>query len=384
MIKFLFTALFSLLIYSHSLIAANKYSRANGNWTATATWSNTSGGASCGCTPGGSDDIYISHNVILNKNLTNSDGISGSLTINSGGTLNGGSTYDIEIKTGGVLTVNGTLKVFDLTFFNGSFVTVNSTASVTVNGTLHNKNNSNNVVFNGPVTVVGPFINGNGATISGAGPLVITNGPASNSGGLFGCNGTIPSTFPINFPGPCIISLPVELISFKASGNNPVILEWITASETNNKFFSLQKSYDADHFSLLANIPGAGNTVTTMRYTFTDHAPGGRVYYRLTQSDFNGDEHILKILSVQPDPSGCIEISSRKNKNITIHFSCDENNKGGLLLISDMMGNSVKEQKIQSINSSSFQQLFYSLPDGIYLLTLIYDYHVIKKVIRIF
>lgn len=84
--------------------------------------------------------------------------------------------------------------------------------------------------------------------------------------------------------------LPIELISFnvECSGNNEVVLKWSTASETNNSHFIIEKSFDAINFFEIGNVAGAGNSSTTLYYSFTDNNVNGFAYYRLKQVDFNG------------------------------------------------------------------------------------------------
>ncbi len=85
--------------------------------------------------------------------------------------------------------------------------------------------------------------------------------------------------------------LPVELITFRAScspDQKPVV-EWITASETNNAYFTLQRSTDGFLWTPVAEISGAGNSNAPLYYSYTDDAaPEGVVYYQLSQTDFDG------------------------------------------------------------------------------------------------
>jgi hypothetical protein len=94
--------------------------------------------------------------------------------------------------------------------------------------------------------------------------------------------------------------LPVELVSFTGiCDNNNVLLEWQTASETNNDRFVLQRSSDMQEWEDLSNISGAGNTNENTFYDFTDRNPlKGESYYRLKQIDFNGEQTIHNIINV--------------------------------------------------------------------------------------
>ena len=84
--------------------------------------------------------------------------------------------------------------------------------------------------------------------------------------------------------------LPIELISFEAiSKENEVLLQWRTATETNNDYFSIERSSDGISFSEIKNIPGAGNSTIERSYqTFDNNPLSGVSYYRLKQTDFDG------------------------------------------------------------------------------------------------
>ncbi len=88
------------------------------------------------------------------------------------------------------------------------------------------------------------------------------------------------------------IALPIELLRFKAEvlkDGRAVGLEWSTGSETNNDFFTVERSRDSKEWSGILHIPGAGNSSSRLDYATTDNHPlHGLSYYRLKQTDFNG------------------------------------------------------------------------------------------------
>jgi hypothetical protein len=94
--------------------------------------------------------------------------------------------------------------------------------------------------------------------------------------------------------------LPVELLSFNAvCGDNKVKLNWATASETNNNFFTVLKSTDGTVWSEISNVPGAGNSNQIINYSFTDNDYHGNIaYYRLKQTDYDGSSTWFNISSV--------------------------------------------------------------------------------------
>ncbi|MDP1726564.1 MAG: SBBP repeat-containing protein [Bacteroidota bacterium] len=96
-------------------------------------------------------------------------------------------------------------------------------------------------------------------------------------------------------------SLPVQLISFdiktvKENDDDIVLCSWLTASEINNNYFSIERSKDAGHFESIGFIKGSGNSNKTITYHFTDETPlPGISYYRLKQIDFDNKFEYSKI-----------------------------------------------------------------------------------------
>lgn len=94
--------------------------------------------------------------------------------------------------------------------------------------------------------------------------------------------------------------LPIVLISFKAFPlKNGVNLKWVTAIEENNQLFTIERSQDGKEFTPVLYVEGAGNTNSLRSYTATDLTPIlGRSYYRLKQTDFNGQFEYSEVISV--------------------------------------------------------------------------------------
>jgi hypothetical protein len=99
---------------------------------------------------------------------------------------------------------------------------------------------------------------------------------------------------------PTTSPLPIELLSF--SGNcdgKATTLKWSTATETNNDFFTIERSIDGINYELLDTLDGAGNSLQILNYSLIDSVPiEGTSYYRLKQTDFNGKFKYSHIISV--------------------------------------------------------------------------------------
>ncbi|MEZ4825538.1 MAG: kelch repeat-containing protein [Bacteroidia bacterium] len=93
---------------------------------------------------------------------------------------------------------------------------------------------------------------------------------------------------------------PVELLNFSAvAQENSVALSWITASELNNDFFTIERSANGLAYELVAKVPGQGNGTTTRTYSLSDFLPyAGWSYYRLSQTDFDGKVEVFPVVQV--------------------------------------------------------------------------------------
>jgi hypothetical protein len=89
--------------------------------------------------------------------------------------------------------------------------------------------------------------------------------------------------------------VPVELASFVGEAvESQVVLNWATASQTNNAGFRVLRSTDQGTFEPVSElIDGAGTTDALMNYSFTDETlPAAElVFYVLEQIDLDGTIH---------------------------------------------------------------------------------------------
>lgn len=96
-------------------------------------------------------------------------------------------------------------------------------------------------------------------------------------------------------------ALPVSLVHFSAQAvDQEVQLNWQTVSETNNAFFTIERSTDSQHFEEVLRVEGAGNSETLLDYTAYDKEPyTGVSYYRLKQTDLDGRFSYTKMIGVR-------------------------------------------------------------------------------------
>ncbi|MEO9257788.1 MAG: T9SS type A sorting domain-containing protein [Crocinitomicaceae bacterium] len=108
--------------------------------------------------------------------------------------------------------------------------------------------------------------------------------------------------------------LSIKLLNFNAHlvNNEIVQLDWQTASEANNDYFTIERSQSGHDWEAIAKVDGAGNSATILNYSTKDNKPYyGVSYYRLKQTDFDGKFTYSEIKSV--------DIKSLKNNYIDIY-----------------------------------------------------------------
>jgi hypothetical protein len=146
--------------------------------------------------------------------------------------------------------------------------------------------------------------------------------------------------------------LPIELTNFKAScDGNEVRINWTTASEVNNDYFTVQRSADLVTFDNIAVVEGAGNSNTALNYDAIDNNPvDGIAYYRLVQTDFNGQTETFSpvavtcssrpvdVVSVYPNPA-------QNELNINVNLT---GNDHGTLVVYNHLGQQVFTRTINA------------------------------------
>jgi hypothetical protein len=83
-------------------------------------------------------------------------------------------------------------------------------------------------------------------------------------------------------------TLPIKLLYFTGTvDNGSVRLEWMTASETNNDYFTIYRANDAFSWIAISNIPGAGTSSSCIKYSYLDTYMDSVIYYKLRQTDYD-------------------------------------------------------------------------------------------------
>ncbi len=203
----------------------------------------------------------------------------------------------------------------------------------------------------GSITASNPLVITVGAKAAGDGDYFITFA-SSNKGGLL---------------------LPIELTSFTATcDGRSALVEWTTATERNNDYFSLERSDDAINFTEIARVAGAGNSIEPLNYSYTDYGiHGGDNYYRLVQVDYDGTRTVSEVIvanCIEPEVGEPDVLAYPNPFNGELTLVLDNfSNRAATIEVYDMLGKLIYTEKASAPQNSYETILNLSnLPSGAY------------------
>jgi hypothetical protein len=174
--------------------------------------------------------------------------------------------------------------------------------------------------------------------------------------------------------------MPIILFSFEGKPVNDVVeLSWVTAAEINNDYFTIERSSNGVDFEPIDFVEGSGTISHSKRYTLTDKQPlCGISYYRLKQTDFNGEYEYFKPISIFRDASSVADFRiypNPSNGQFNIYTGVD---RDAQYRIMDMQGRVVAAGTAEGgrVNVINLPQL----RQGIYTVVLNSDEVTTKKI----
>ncbi|MEL7533280.1 MAG: T9SS type A sorting domain-containing protein, partial [Bacteroidota bacterium] len=267
-------------------------------------------------------------------------------------------------------------EVFNQSSF-GKFYMDDLTLQIEVNGpnpiTEHDQVNGSIVELGGPLALDINF------TPTGNERIVFLTAATSLSGTFSSVSPALPANWSLDYSVLGEVALvydspfPVELLDFTVEKQeDQVLLNWQTASETNNEGFEILHSTDAANWESIHFMPGAGTSQQAQAYEYLHRLPVyGANYYQLKQIDFDGqfsysDIRLVNLngaladfeITLYPNPTPA-------NLNITLPFSDTQ----GKLQVSALDGRVL----LQTIVPANQQQMMISTeawPEGIYLMKI--------------
>lgn len=170
--------------------------------------------------------------------------------------------------------------------------------------------------------------------------------------------------------------LPIELESFSGvMVNGDAHLKWITASELNNHFFTIERSLNGKTFTAVGEERGAGTSKVRKTYQYKDtFPPYGRLYYRLKQTDFDGANSYSDIITLDNKAEGIKLIAMpnpvRSGQEVKLRILHPEKieSKNVAVTVYDLFGHSISISTIADDQNQLLINFNNSEASGIYII----------------
>lgn len=132
--------------------------------------------------------------------------------------------------------------------------------------------------------------------------------------------------------------LPIELVQFDGDcRGDGTVLSWTTWTETNNDFFTLERSLDGTNFEIVDIVEGAGNSNQPLTYSIKDESPySGTTYYRLKDTDFAGKSSYSDVIAItcgdDENDFNFVNAYDVDQTDLVVEFTANDNEKYNIML----------------------------------------------------
>ena len=179
------------------------------------------------------------------------------------------------------------------------------------------------------------------------------------------------------------IVLPVELLSFDVVkiNQNQVYIQWETASEINNDYFTIERSKDGSNWEAITRINATNTNNEITNYSTTDKSPiKGVSYYRLKQTDLDGTTTYssIKNMYIDQDPNPVVNIYPNPTSGI-VHIQLNRLVVKKMTLL-DNLGNNLITKVKQMSNDDEVILNLENLALGFYYLIL--NGNIVEKIYK--
>lgn len=159
--------------------------------------------------------------------------------------------------------------------------------------------------------------------------------------------------------GPSVV-LPVSYISFGVEPDNGVnTLRWITATEINNDYFSVEVSTDGTLYSSIGKVMSKEQSNVYNEYNYAHKSDqNGRLYYRLQQVDLNGQYEYSDVVSIYMNQNKEISLFPNPTSGV-VNFN---ETQFGISVYNNM------GKELLNINEQNTTYDLSSLPSGVYFI----------------
>ena len=165
--------------------------------------------------------------------------------------------------------------------------------------------------------------------------------------------------------------LPIDLLNLRAEAQEQEIkVSWTTASETNNDFFTVERSKNGNDFEPIGKVDGNGTTTELSNYFYIDQNPDSGInYYRLLQTDFDGKTSSSSIVNATLKGDRFYNIYPSKVNNFITIEKTEKTNEDLVVSIQDLNGRIFQTVEFDS-SDQKMEIRLKELPAGNYFLTI--------------
>ncbi len=179
-------------------------------------------------------------------------------------------------------------------------------------------------------------------------------------------------------------ALPTTLTAFSGrAADQSVLLNWTTASEQNSEVFNILSSSNGRNFKKIGSVSAAGNSNSTLIYTFKDDNPyAGNNYYKLQQVDKDGAVQYSKIIQVKSNITQPFINAYANASGLIVDVFADKPTQTSVLVI-NIHGQQLAQKKVSLEKGHNFIRIPVNVQPGVYLIsTTLNDKRLTKKLIR--
>jgi ice-binding like protein len=166
--------------------------------------------------------------------------------------------------------------------------------------------------------------------------------------------------------------LPVSWLYFRGTPvQKSVLLEWGTASEMNNSFFTIEKGGNGKTFTTLTTVNAFATTGKLQNnYSFTDQQPYNSAYYRISQTDKDGQKSYFNTIQVKMNTSADFQATAYIKGNYINVQTSGAPAGNGLIELYSIQGKKMSSQNIMLTPDANTYKIQKPLQKGTYLLTI--------------
>jgi hypothetical protein len=215
-------------------------------------------------------------------------------------------------------------------------------------------------------------LNGTHVTTTGSNAIATLSRTSMTAFGNIGIGGTLADN-----------PLPIELVSFNGKRKNEInLLTWVTATEINADYFSIEKLNSKKEFVSIGKVQASGNSKELNQYQFVDaeiHKNDATDYYRLKLIDINNSFTYSDVIAIKQNEEKYkldIEIyPNPSNDIVNINLLSDEEHN--VIRIIDVFGKIIYSSTLNT--TSDIKVDVSNFPIGLYHIQIINNNSSISK-----